>query len=165
MAEEDETCLRLQPALREETESRPEDRSAQCEWERFPEEPTSHPAVARADRSEDTDRGSAVRESPCLSGMNPERHEHPKESGDPVRHDTHGARRLGDGGRQVVPGRTADSGPKDEIRNPLVRRRIARDIRPREVRAAHVPTPAESPEEVKKLARLGRQDADRMKLG
>src|SRR5207245_21776 len=124
-------------------------RSAQGEWERFPEEPTSHPAVARADRSEDTDRGSAVRESPCLSGMNPERHEHPKESGDPVRHDTHGARRLGDGGRQVVPGRTADSGPKDEIRNPLVRRRIARDIRPREVRAAHVHTRAESPEEGK----------------
>src|SRR2546428_7992500 len=150
MAEEDEPGFRPDPTLREETESRPEDRSAQCEWERFQKEPRSHPAVASADRWEDTDRGSAVRESPCLSGMNPGCHEHPKESGDPVRHDTHGARRLGDGGRQVVPGRTADSGPKDEIRNPLVRRRIARDIRPREVRAAHVHARAESPEEGKK---------------
>src|SRR3989441_350022 len=97
--------------------------------------------------------------------MNPECHEHPKESGDPVRHDTHGARRLGDGGRQVVPGRTSDSGPKDEIRNPLVRRRIARDIRPREVRSAHAHARAASPEEGKKRGGLGGPQAARTTTG
>src|SRR5438093_10366138 len=165
MAEDDEACLRLQPVLRKEAEARSEDRSAEGEREGVQEEPTSHPAVARPDCAEHADRGGAVRERPRLSRMDPKGHEDLEETGDPVRHDGHGGRRLGPGRREIVAGRPAESGPEDEIRNPFVCWRIARDVRPREVRPAHVHARTESPEERGERGGVRRPQADRMKRG
>src|SRR5437667_130321 len=139
--------------------------SAGAEGQRLEEQASAEPTVAGADRAEDADRRSAIREGPRLGRMDAESDEDADEDRDPIGHHAHGCGRLPEGRGQIVPGGPADPGPEDHVRETLVLRRTAMDVGRDQARPAHVDARLKSVEEAQHLPRVRRPDADRVVIG